>query len=140
MVLPPSSIGAELGADLDNESWRTDSKNYWTMFYDADFQKGLAYWNSLLCWLTRRAPLELNLQGAASGQHTVYDGASTLMLGIRMSILPLQARPSLWAAPSLCAVWLALGLCFTSMIFNRSQESEVLACETRALLTPDFSA
>ncbi len=29
----------------------------------ASFRKGLSWWNSYLCWLTRRAPYECNLQG-----------------------------------------------------------------------------
>lgn len=43
----------------------------WTGIW-LNFRKALSWWNTYLCWLTRRAPFECNLQGWDTGINTVY--------------------------------------------------------------------
>lgn len=66
--LPLNIMISEMGPDLETK--RGSPKIFaggWN-----NFREGLAWWNTLLAWITRRAPLDCNLKGWDSGEHTVY--------------------------------------------------------------------
>lgn len=63
-----SEMGPEHSIGYDGKFARY---NKWTGGYHS-FLTALTYWNSWLCWLTRRAPYELKLQGWADGSNTLY--------------------------------------------------------------------
>jgi hypothetical protein len=51
-----------------------DRYPYWWAGGWPDFQMGLSWWNTWLCWLTRVAASQCKLQGAATGAHALHTG------------------------------------------------------------------
>lgn len=62
-----SILLSEFGLDWQSLYLSSAYAGYWNNFMD-----GLAWWNSLLCWVTRRAPFDCNLYNWSTGENTIH--------------------------------------------------------------------
>ncbi|HNB51781.1 MAG TPA: hypothetical protein PK530_07550 [Anaerolineales bacterium] len=75
-ALPADVLLSEMGYDWrlgtsDDPPPVADRAYRWSGGW-CSFRSGLSWWNSYLCWLTRLAPTECNLQGHAVGAHALH--------------------------------------------------------------------